>query len=146
MYRSIIAALLLATAAAPGVAQAQAANSTLTIEISGLQPRGHVMVQVFASEADYAAGRAAANQIVAVDAATEQVRFEGLAAGPVAFRLFHDVNGDNRMNTNPFGIPTEPFAFSNNARGSFGPASWSQAVFTLNAGDNAQAIALGGGQ
>ncbi len=146
MYRSIIAALLLATAAAPGVAQAQAASSTLTIEISGLQPQGQVMVQVFATEADYAAGRATANQIVAVDAATEQVRFEGLAAGPTAFRLFHDVNGDNRMNTNPFGIPTEPFAFSNNARGSFGPATWSQAVFTLNAGDNTQAIALGAGQ
>lgn len=146
MYRSIIAALLLATAAVPGVAQAQAARGVLTIEISGLQPQGQVMVQVFASEADYAAGRAAANQIVAVDAATEQVRFEGLAAGPTMFRLFHDVNGDNRMNTNPFGIPTEPFAFSNNARGSFGPASWSQAVFTLNAGENTQAIALGGGQ
>lgn len=149
MYRSIIAALLLATAAtgaAVPTAHAQTANGALTIEISGLQPQGQVMIQVFASEADYAAGRAAANRIIPVDAASEQVRFEGLTAGPVAFRLFHDLNSDNRMNTNPFGIPTEPFAFSNNARGSFGPASWSQAVFTLNAGDNVQQIALGGGQ
>lgn len=144
MYRSLIAALVLTAAAIP-VARAED-NSALTVQLSGLEPRGAVMVQIFASEAGFGSGEAAGVQRVIVDSAAETVRFEGLAPGQYAFRLFHDVNGDGRMNTNPFGIPTEPFAFSNNARGSFGPASWSQAAFTLNAGENTQAITLGGGQ
>ena len=76
------------------------------------------------------------------EAATEQVRFEGLTAGPVAFRLFHDLNSDNRMNTNPFGIPTEPFAFSNNAPAQFGPAKWDAAKFEVSATGATQTIKL----
>ena len=56
-------------------------------------------------------------------------------------RAFHDVNGDGRMNTNPFGMPTEPFAFSNNARGNMGPASWDRAEFAA-AGAVAQTIVI----
>ncbi|MDZ4692473.1 DUF2141 domain-containing protein [Terricaulis sp.] len=145
MYRSIIAALVLATVAVP-TARAQDASGALTVQLSGLEPQGAVMIQIFASETAYAAGQAASAQRVVVDGATEEARFEGLAPGQYAVRLFHDVNGDGRFNTNPFGIPTEPFAFSNNARGTFGPASWSQAAFALNAGENTQAIAVGGGQ
>lgn len=145
MYRSIIAALVLATAVVP-TARAQDASGALTVQLSGLEPQGAVMIQIFASETAYAAGQAASAQRVVVDGATEEARFEGLAPGQYAVRLFHDVNGDGRFNTNPFGIPTEPFAFSNNARGAFGPASWSQAAFALNAGENTQAIAVGGGQ
>ncbi len=145
MYRSIIAALVLATAAVPA-ARAEDASGALTVQLSGLEPRGAVMIQIFTSEAAYDSGDAAGVQQIVVDGDTEEARFEGLAPGQYAVRLFHDVNNDGRMNTNPFGIPTEPFAFSNNARGSFGPASWSQAVFALNAGENTQAITVGGGQ
>jgi uncharacterized protein (DUF2141 family) len=64
--------------------------------------------------------------------------------GQYAIRLFHDVNGNGELDTNPFGIPIEPFAFSNNARGRFGPAGWADAVFTVNAGENVQTINVGG--
>lgn len=145
MYRSIIAALVLASAAVPA-ARAQDASGALTVQLAGLESQGAVMIQLFASEAGYTGGQAADARRVVVDAATEEARFEGLAPGQYAIRLFHDVNGDGQFNTNPFGIPLEPFAFSNNASGSFGPASWSQAVFALSAGENTHAIAVGGGQ
>lgn len=143
MLRSVILALVLAAAGAQG-ANAQAANGALSIELAGLQPQGAIMIQLFDSEAGYQSGQGVGAQRVEISGATAQVRFEDLAPGQYAFRLFHDVNGDGRMNTNPFGIPTEPFAFSNNARGSFGPARWADAMFTVNAGDNTQAITLGG--
>ena len=56
---------------------------------------------------------------------------EGLAPGEYAVKLYHDVNGDGEMNTNPFGMPIEPFAFSNDAKGRFGPAKWDAAKFTV---------------
>lgn len=141
MYRSIIAALLLA--ATVQTADAQSANGAVAIELSGLQPQGTVMVQIFNSEAGYRGGQAIGATRAQVTGNTVEVRFADLAPGQYAFRLYHDVNGDGRMNTNPFGIPTEPYAFSNNARGQFGPASWADAVFTVEAAETTQAINLG---
>jgi len=67
--------------------------------------------------------------------------FEDLPAGDYAMKAFHDVDGDGRMATNPFGMPTEPFAFSNNAVGNMGPAGWDRAHFSA-AGSVAQTINL----
>ncbi len=140
MLRSAIFALVLIAAPA---ARAQDAAS-LTIELSGLAPQGQVLLQLFDSEAGYSGGQGIDGRIVQVDGETASVSFDGLAPGQYAFRLFHDLDNDGELDTNPFGIPTEPFAFSNNARGSFGPARWSDAAFTLNAGANVQQIRVGG--
>ncbi len=51
------------------------------------------------------------------------------------------MNGDGEMNTNPFGMPTEPFGFSNNAVGNMGPASWARAHFAVS-GETRQTITL----
>jgi len=143
--RTALFASALALSAIAGAPAARADETgTLRIELSGLAPQGNIMLQVFNSEAGYGSGQGVTARRIAVDAATESVQIDGLAPGQYAVRLFHDVDGNGELNTNPFGIPTEPFAFSNNARGRFGPASWEQAAFTLNAGDNVQAIAVGG--
>lgn len=142
MFRSIIAAVLLA--ATVQTADAQTANGAVAIQLSGLQPQGQVMVQIFSSEAGYRGGQAVGATMARVNSETAQVRFADLPAGQYAVRLFHDLNGDGEMNTNPFGIPTEPYAFSNNARGQFGPASWADAAFTIEAGETTQQINVGG--
>lgn len=142
MFRSIIAAVLLA--ATVQTADAQTANGAVAIQLSGLQPQGQVMVQIFNSEAGYRGGQAVGATMARVNSETAQVRFADLPAGQYAVRLFHDLNGDGEMNTNPFGIPTEPYAFSNNARGQFGPASWADAAFTIEAGETTQQINVGG--
>lgn len=142
MLRSLIVAIFLTATA--GVADAQTSQGSLSIELQGLQPQGAVLVQLFNSESGYRSGAAIGAQRVAVSAATARVEFADLAPGAYAFRLFHDLDGDGRMNTNLMGIPTEPYAFSNNARGSFGPAGWSDAVFDVSAGANVQQINMSG--
>ena len=144
MLRSAAIAIVLLAALTAPAARAQNAQGNLIIELNNLAPQGAVMLQLFNSEPGYANGDAVHVGRVAVIGDTATIRFDGLTPGQYAFRLFHDLNGDGRMNTNPFGIPTEPFAFSNNARGSFGPARWADAAFTLNAGANTQAISVEG--
>lgn len=41
--------------------------------------------------------------------------------GKYAVVAFHDVNGNEELDKNMLGIPTEPYGFSNNARGMLGP-------------------------
>ncbi len=57
-----------------------------------------------------------------------------LPDGPLALTVFQDVNANGRLDMNPMGIPTEPFGFSNNAAGNFGPPRFEQAVLTPAAG------------
>jgi uncharacterized protein (DUF2141 family) len=50
-----------------------------------------------------------------------------------AIKLFQDLNGTGRLAKNFLRIPTEPYAFSNNARGSMGPPEFSTAAFDVSA-------------
>lgn len=56
-----------------------------------------------------------------------------IAPGKYTMAVFHDINKDEKLNTNLVGIPTEPYGFSNNARGTFGPPSLKEQTFTVSA-------------
>ncbi len=49
-----------------------------------------------------------------------------LSDGEYAISVFHDLNGNQELDKNWMGIPTEPYGFSNNARGKFGPPTYNQ--------------------
>jgi uncharacterized protein (DUF2141 family) len=59
------------------------------------------------------------------------VSIDSLPAGEYAFGIFHDENDNQVLDQNFLGIPKEGFAFSNNAMGSFGPPTYSQAKFMI---------------
>jgi uncharacterized protein (DUF2141 family) len=136
MFKSIAvaAAVLLAATAA------HAGTATLTVAIDGLQPKGAVLAALYSNTADYDADHNARFGRVEVTGAQATITFDDLPEGEYAIKMFHDVNGDGKMNTNPFGMPTEPFAFSNNAVGNMGPAKWDDAHFTVAAPATTQTI------
>jgi len=140
-FAAAAAALLLTTTptfAGPAFAGSDESSVVLTFETG--TTTGTVMVALFNSEAAYNGGAAVAQ--AAIPASGPVVaRFENLPAGDYAMRAFHDVNGDGQMNTNPFGMPTEPYAFSNNAVGNMGPARWDRAHFAVS-GETAQTISI----
>ena len=123
-------------------AQAQdAANVTVTF--TGIQiPTGAIMVGVYDSEAAFAGGQPVQGLRVDVAGPEASTVVSGLKPGRYAIKIYHDINGDGRMNTNPFGMPTEPYAASNNAPARMGPPAWAEAVFEVAAGENAQSITI----
>lgn len=131
-YRTrIAAALAIFSMTAP---QAMAAD--LTIQVEGIAaPQGAIMLGLF-DEASYKSEGSIRGASLEVVGTAVTVTFEDLAPGEYAVKLYHDVNGDGELNTNAIGIPAEPYAFSNNARGRFGPAKWSAARFVVE-GDTA---------
>lgn len=139
--RLLAAAAALALAAA-GLAHADEA-ARLTLNVQGLTAQKGVVMAALYDEANYAKGQKAAGLLQA-DVTGERVSGEiaDLKPGRYAVKMFHDVNGDGKMNTNPFGIPTEPVAFSNDAPMRFGPAKWADAVFEVKPGANVHTITL----
>lgn len=144
-----VAVLVMAdrAAAQPGppdlpAASAPASESgSLTLTYAGIKtPTGAVMVALYDSQEGYESGKAVRLTMIPVGGDSASTVIGGLAPGAYAIKSFHDVDGDGKMGANPFGIPTEPYAFSNDAKGSMGPARWSAARFEIGAGDNTQTI------
>lgn len=65
-----------------------------------------------------------------------RVNLAHLPNGQYAVAVFQDINGNGSLDANIVGMPTEPFGFSNNARGTFGPPDFSDVMFSVT-GKNA---------
>ncbi len=137
------AADAVAAVAAPAAGTA-AGSATLEVKFSGIEaPTGAVLFAVYDNEAAYAAdGHAVREAMAPVKDGAAALSFAGLAPGHYAIKAFHDIDGDGKMGTNPFGMPTEPFAFSNDAKGNMGPAVWADARFAVGAGTTVQTITI----
>lgn len=57
--------------------------------------------------------------------------FKNVPMGTYAIRVFQDIDGDGKLSSNAFGIPEEPFGFSQNPKIKYGPPSFEQASFDL---------------
>ena len=57
---------------------------------------------------------------------------ENLAFGKYAISAYHDVNSNAELDTGLFGIPTEDYGFSNNARAGFGAPDYADAEFEFS--------------
>lgn len=60
------------------------------------------------------------------------VTFSDLPKGEYAISLYHDENNNGILDKNMFGIPSEDYAASNNAKGVMGPPKYADAKFTIN--------------
>lgn len=87
-------------------------------------------------------GAAVAAARVSVEDENPVLCFRGVTPGRYAVKLFHDRNGDGELATNMFGIPSEPYGFSNNAPAQFGPPAFADAAFDVGAAGASQSINL----
>jgi uncharacterized protein (DUF2141 family) len=129
--------LLLCTAAGQrDVAQESSPRGTLTITLLGLgHDKGSAMVALTTAKSFLAStGSVRAESVMIRDRKAVAI-FRDVPYGSYAIQAYHDQNGNKRLDTNALGIPTEPYGFSNGARGKFGPPRWEDAQFALEASD-----------
>lgn len=106
----------------------------LTIHVDDVKrAAGQVMVALYDKEERFMKTPLAGSNAAAVQGSTIVV-FKDLPAGEYAFAVVHDANGNGKMDRNLVGLPLEDYAFSNNALGKMGPASYADARFSLPAG------------
>jgi uncharacterized protein (DUF2141 family) len=105
------------TAAILAVVTASSRAADLTIAVTGVaSAEGQVLVALYNSADTF---QAKPFRAVAVPAAAGDMRLmvRDLPAGNYAFALYHDANGNGKLDRNLVGMPTEDYAFSNNAMG-----------------------------
>ena len=130
-----ITAAVLATALSSGAAY----GADLTVSVGAIKTSdGQIMLRLVGSEEQLAdAGSSIASLILTPSSEGVSFSLHNLPAGTYGIQLFHDENSNSELDANMIGIPKEPWAFSNNAAGRFGPPKWEDIRFEINADDTA---------
>jgi len=113
----------------------------IEFEISGINSdKGKLYIQLFKGEENYKKGNAELASVINAAKGSTKVLFNNVGQGEYAVRFFHDENNNGEMETNLFGLPTEGYGFSNNAKPNFGPVSYSEMVFVVPENNSAKVL------
>lgn len=105
----------------------------LTVNVTGLlAPYGSVGCSLFSAEAGFPMDNSRAKtEWISVSGDSVTCRFKDVAPGKFAVSVAHDINGNRKVDTSLFGIPTEQWGVSNNVRPSLRAPRFDEAVFRI---------------
>jgi uncharacterized protein (DUF2141 family) len=106
--------------------QSATAPDSLTVEVSGLKKVEGSMLYVAIINAE---SKEIGQYQSQVTSSTLSFKIASSGEEKLALRMFQDLDGDNEMNRGMFGIPSEPYGFSNNPEIKFGPPSLKEMLF-----------------
>lgn len=111
-----------------------AGNGSLVIRVSGFEnDRGTVQIGLADSRENYERDVPKWGFSIPILNGEAVQRVDDLPHGTYAVKVFHDENDNKELDTRIFGIPTERYGFSNDARAPFGPPDFDDAAFVLDA-------------
>jgi len=110
-----------------GVTTTIFAQKNLEVTIKNIkETTGTIRVGLFNNENDFLKN-ALEGKVVKASANEITVVFKNLKPGDYAVSVIHDKNENGELDSNFMGMPNEPYGFSNNVMGSFGPPSFEKA-------------------
>lgn len=113
-------------------------QTRLIIEVELNRPQAGGTIQVAVCPGAEAYDKEKGCRLAEGKASGALVRIElpELPEGRYAIKAFHDVNDNGEFDFNMFGIPKEPYGFSNNVMGTMGAPKFEQAAFDVKRGTN----------
>lgn len=113
-------------------------KGTLTIEIKGLKvAKGNIQLGIYNKADGFATNKNVyLGKISKVSSTTVTIKLPNLPYGNYAIAAYHDANGNGKLDKNFFGVPTELYGFSNNARGVVSAPDFKDAKFNVNSTTN----------
>tara|TARA_B000000477_G_scaffold60273_1_gene50663 strand:- start:387 stop:782 length:396 start_codon:yes stop_codon:yes gene_type:complete len=119
-----------------GYSQSKKTSLTLTIEVASFENTKGVLRVCVTDQKDDFLKSCAFSKIVTVEDDTVSLKIENIEKGNYAVSVYHDENNNGILETGGvFGIPLEPYGFSNNPNMTFGP-SYKKSVFKMTSDKN----------
>ena len=119
-----------------GYSQSKKTSLTLTIEVASFENTKGVLRVCVTDQKDDFLKSCAFSKIVTVEDDTVSLKIENIEKGNYAVSVYHDENNNDILETTGlFGIPIEPYGFSNNPSMIFGP-SFKKSVFRMTSDIN----------
>lgn len=109
MHKTIaLATVLVLGSATPAPAE------TLRLSVETKSDTGHVLAAIYASPESFEQDDMLIGVAGPAKPGVTQLDINGLDPGIYGVAVFQDLNGNEKLDRNLFGAPTEPFGFSNN--------------------------------
>ena len=113
--------------------EVKADEGDITIKVVGIKnDKGNLRIGVASTKKNFDEETFDVSTAVKPKDAADGYVFKKLPFGKYAVKVYHDENGNNKLDKNLFGVPSELYGASNDARSSFGPPPFDKAVFTLD--------------
>lgn len=109
-------------------------KGSIAVELSGIQKvSGEIGILVFDQSNGFPSDKKTAilQKVVPVSGINMLIELDELPYGEYAIALVHDVNANKKLDKNFWGIPSEPFGFSNVDKVYFGPPKFEEAKTKL---------------
>lgn len=107
-------------------------GATLQVDVRGVTAPGALHIALYTPAEPFASVQTTFRGII-IDRSPYTAHFDTLPTGRYAVALFQDRNGNGELDTNFFGVPVEPYGFSNNVRPRFFQPGFDACSFDLNA-------------
>ncbi|MDX1630105.1 MAG: DUF2141 domain-containing protein [Fulvivirga sp.] len=103
------------------------------VQISNIQQtKGLINVCLVTEREDFLGKCSEYHRVMKVTASEMVIRFPNVPSGEYAITVVHDQNSNGKLDVNLFGIPSEPYGFSNNPSTIFGPPAFEKCVFSVS--------------
>lgn len=138
MNRIIVRAVVALAMVAGGIEAVTAqTGGSINLTVTGLRNgNGNVRCGLYNSASAFPhAGQESRGVVARISGQQATCVFRDVPPGTYAIAFFHAEQNEARMQYGLFGKPTEGYGFSNNASGSFGPPSFSDAAFDYRGGN-----------
>ena len=112
---------------------AYAQTGTVAVKVTQLDVKegGKTKIGIYDSKGFPSLGKEIDGIDIEVKGASATYVFKNIPAGKYVIAVFQDSNVDGKLNTNMFGVPKEPYGFSNNKYGMFGPPDFEDVSFEV---------------
>ena len=130
---------LMATNAAPMM------NGTIIINVENIQSaKGQIRIGVFNKKEGFPADAHVFKGLTfpVNKKGSMTIRIDDLPYGEYAIAAHHDIKMAGKMSRNLFGVPSEPYGFSNGAIAKWGDPNFSDASFSLNSSEHKLSITI----
>lgn len=136
LLRDVVAAGI-AIALLSAAARAQQEQGVLVVYVEGIEAtEGQILVELYGTRESFMSEPSVSGATPAEPSADFSLRIEDVPPGEYAVCVWHDVDGDGRLQRSLMGRAKEPIGFSNGARYGFAPPGFSEAVMRIDAGLN----------
>ncbi|EKF55166.1 hypothetical protein I215_09052 [Galbibacter marinus] len=108
-------------------------QTTLTINFTSDKAKGVINMSVYDSKENFLTNYFKQKRADMLSGEDIQVVIEGLCLGhQYSIASFLDENDNQKLDKNFVGMPQEPYGFSKNVKGTFGPPSFEETKITLD--------------
>jgi uncharacterized protein (DUF2141 family) len=119
---------------------APASKTNLRVDIQNIRVvKGTIYIALFSPGKDFPEGKPVEGKKLYVGSRSIHTTFS-VEPGNYAIALYHDENDNGKMDTRMFGIPKEPYGFSNNFKPVMSTPKFTDCQFSV--GDGGKAISI----